>query len=79
MLTDRFDLSLSTASPAARDAYVEGCDLLLTLYPGALAALDRAIAIDPGFALARVAKARAQQVGSDMAAARATRPLPTPA
>jgi hypothetical protein len=28
MLTDRYGLSLSTASAGARDAYVEGCDLV---------------------------------------------------
>ena len=33
MLTDRYGLSLSTASAGARDAYVEGCDLALTFYP----------------------------------------------
>ena len=27
MLADRYGLSLSTASAAARDAYVQGCDL----------------------------------------------------
>jgi len=30
MLADRYDLALSTASEAARDAYVQGCDLALT-------------------------------------------------
>jgi hypothetical protein len=34
MLADRYGLSLSTASAAARDTYVQGCDLALTLYPG---------------------------------------------
>ena len=71
MLTDRYGLALSTASPAARDAYVEGCDLLLTLYPGALAAFDRAIAADPGFALAHVGRARALQLTSDIPGAQA--------
>jgi len=37
--TDRFDLPLSTASATARDAYMRGCDLALTLYPGALDAI----------------------------------------
>jgi len=58
MLTDRYDLPLSTTSTAARDAYVEGCDLALTLYPGAVDAFDRAIAADPGFALAPAGKAQ---------------------
>ena len=44
MLTDRYGLSLSTASTGAHDAYVEACDLALTFYPGAAEAYDRAIA-----------------------------------
>ena len=47
MLTDRYGLALSTASAAARDAYVEATDLALTFYPGAAEAYDRAIAADP--------------------------------
>jgi tetratricopeptide (TPR) repeat protein len=58
MLTDRYDLALSTASPDARDAYVEGSDLLLSLYPGATEAFERAIAADPHFALAHAGKAQ---------------------
>ena len=58
MLADRYDLPLSTANVAARDAYVEGCDLALTLYPGAIEAFDRAIEADPGFALAHAGKAQ---------------------
>lgn len=50
MLTDRYGLSLSTSSVAARDAYVEGCEAKLTMHPGAIEAFDRAIAEDPGFA-----------------------------
>jgi len=71
MLTDRYGLALSTSSAAAWDAYVEGCDLVLTLYPGAVAAFDRAIAADPGFALAHAGRARALQIGSDIAGAQA--------
>jgi len=59
MLTDRYELPLSTASSAARDAYVEGCEAKLTMYPGAIEAFDRAIAADPGFALAHAARAHA--------------------
>jgi hypothetical protein len=40
MLTDRYDLPLSTASSAARDAYVRGCEAKLTMYPGAIEALE---------------------------------------
>ncbi len=71
MLADRYDLSLSTASAAARDAYVQGCDLALTLYPGAVEALDRAIAADPDFALAHAAKAQVLMREGNVAPARA--------
>ena len=70
MLTDRYGLTLSTTSTAARDAYVEGVDLLLTVYPGAAATFDRAIEADPGFALAHIGKARALQLASDLPAMR---------
>ncbi len=71
MLTDRYELPLSTASSAARDAYVEGCALKLTMYPGALEAFDRSIAADPGFALAHVARAHLLLERGDAPAARA--------
>jgi tetratricopeptide (TPR) repeat protein len=72
MLTDRYGLAVSTASTAARDAYVLGCDLQLSMFPGAAAAFDRAIAADPEFTLAYVGKARVQQLGGDIPAARAS-------
>src|ERR1700724_4429722 len=72
MLTDRYELPLSTASSAARDAYVEGCEAKLTMYPGALEAFDRAIAADPGFALAHAARAHVLLEQGDGAAARAS-------
>ena len=56
MRMDRYGLSLSTNSTGARDAYVEGCDLALTFYPGAARAYDRAIAADPGFAWLMLAR-----------------------
>ena len=71
MLADRYDLPLSTASAAARDAYVQGCDLALTFYPGAVEAFDRAIAADPGFALAHAGKAQVLMREGNVAAARA--------
>ena len=71
MLADRYELSLSTASTAARDAYVQGCDLALTLYPGAVEAFDRAIAADPDFALAHAGKAQVLLREGKAAAARA--------
>ena len=72
MLTDRYGLSISTTSSAARDAYVEGCEAKLTMYPGAIEAFDRAITADPGFALARAARAHALLERGDAAAARAS-------
>ena len=72
MLTDRYGLPLSTASPAARDAYGEGCEAKLTMYPAAIEAFDRAIAADPGFALAHAARAHALLERGDAAAARAS-------
>ena len=72
MLTDGYDLPLSTTVAAARDAYVEGCAAKLTMYPGAIEAFDRAIAADPGFALAHVARAYALNDRGEGAAARAS-------
>jgi tetratricopeptide (TPR) repeat protein len=72
MLTDRYELPLSTASSAARDAYAEGCQAKLTMYPGAIEAFDRAIAADPGFALAHAARAHALLERGDATAARAS-------
>jgi hypothetical protein len=69
MLADRYHLSLSTGSTAARDAYVQGCDLALTLYPGAIAAFDRATAADPSFALAHSGKAQVLMREGDVAVA----------
>jgi hypothetical protein len=72
MLTDRYGLLLSTTSSAARDAYVEGCEAKLTMYPGVIEAFDRAIAADPGFAVAHAAKAHALLERGDAAAVRAS-------
>ena len=72
MLTDRYELPLSTASPAARDAYVQGCEAKLTMYPGAIEGFERAIAADPGFALAHAARAHVLLERSDAPAARAS-------
>src|SRR5581483_10987287 len=71
MLTDRYELPISTVSAAARDAYIEGCAAKLTMSPHALAAFDRAIAADPGFALAHAAKAHLLLERGDAAGARA--------
>ena len=71
MQNDRYGLTLSTQSAEAAAAYRDGAERLLTLYPGAPDAFDRAIAADPGFALAHAGKARAEAMRFDMPAARA--------
>jgi tetratricopeptide (TPR) repeat protein len=71
MLADRYDLPVSTASAAARDAYVEGYDLALTLYPGAVEAFDRSLAADPALAIAHAGKAQVLMREGKAAAARA--------
>jgi tetratricopeptide (TPR) repeat protein len=70
MHADRYDLPVSTGSAAARDAYVEGCELALTLYPGAMTCFDRALAIDPRLALAHAGKAQLFMREGKAAAAR---------
>ena len=70
MLTDRYGLPVSTSSDEARDAYVAGCDCVLSAEYGAEANLARALEADPGFALAHAAFARARFVVGDMAGAR---------
>jgi hypothetical protein len=59
MLEDRYGNALSTALPAARDAYVDGVDRFLSAAPGAVDASEAAVAADPAFALAHVGLARA--------------------
>ena len=71
MLADRYDLPVSTAAAAARDAYAQGYDLALTLYPGAVEAFDRALAADPGLAMAHAGKAQVLMREGKAAAARA--------
>ena len=72
MLTDRYGLPLSTTSTAARDDYVLATDRALTFYPGAAEAYDRAIAVDPGFALAHGGKAQVLMRQGNVEAAQAT-------
>jgi Tfp pilus assembly protein PilF len=55
---DRYGLPLSTASFDAAAAYRDGVDLMLSAWPGAAEAFARAIAADPDFALAQIARAR---------------------
>jgi tetratricopeptide (TPR) repeat protein len=71
MLTDRYGLDLSTTSTTAQHAYIQATDLALTFYPGGGEAYDRAIAVDPGFALAYAGKAQVLMRQGDVAGARA--------
>src|SRR5262245_41221827 len=70
MLRDRYDLPVSTASPAALDAYVEGVDRVLSANAGADESFDRALAVDPGLALAHIGRARMLQLQARLAEAR---------
>lgn len=71
MLKDRYGLEISTASPAARDGYVEAVDRLLAAEDGADEQFEKAIAADPDFALAHLGLARSRQMWGDGAGARA--------
>ena len=62
METDRLGLRISTASAQAAAAYREGTELLLSGFPGADAAFERALGFDARLALAHVALARHAQV-----------------
>ena len=55
---DRYGLPLSTMSSSAASAYRDGVDRMLSAWPGAAEAFDRAILEDPDFALAHIARAR---------------------
>ncbi len=70
-LKDRFDLPVTCSSAAAVDDYVAAVDLLLSAWPGAGARLDRALAADPDFALAHIARARLLQLRARMPEAKA--------
>src|SRR4030088_3069389 len=70
-LTDRLGLPLTTQSPQAAESYTRAVDLLLSANAGAEALLDAALAADPEFALAHIARARLCQVQARMPDAKA--------
>ncbi|WP_165435328.1 tetratricopeptide repeat protein [Bradyrhizobium sp. Leo121] len=70
MNRDRYDLPLTTASDRAAALYRDGIDCILAAWHGADAAFEAAIAEDPDFALAHVARARVHQINMEGAAAR---------
>ena len=71
MQTDRYGLSLTTASDAAAAAYRAGVDCVLAAWPGAAGQFETAIAADPDFALAHIARGRVLQIYAETADARA--------
>ncbi len=62
MLKDRYGNEISTNSIAARDAYQEGMDSLMSATAGTDTAFARAAEADPNFALAHISLARAKQL-----------------
>ena len=70
-LKDRFDLPLTCAAAAAVEDYIAAVDLLLSANIGAEELLDRAIAADPDFALAHIARARLLQLRARIPEAKA--------
>jgi tetratricopeptide (TPR) repeat protein len=70
-LEDRFGLALSTQHEQAAADYRAAVDLLLSANAGAEALFDRALAADPDFALAHIAKARLCQVQARIPEAKA--------
>ena len=71
MLHDRYGNALSTTSQKARDAYIEGVDLVLAAGFGAEDAFVRATEADENFALGYAGIARAAQISARGAEARA--------
>src|SRR5271169_6302542 len=61
-LKDRFGLPITCVAAAAAEDYVAAVDLLLSAWPSAEVRLDRALAADPDFALAHIARARLLQL-----------------
>jgi hypothetical protein len=71
MNRDRYDLPLTTASDRAAAHYRDGVDCMLSAWHGAEEAFDKAIAEDPGFALAHIGRARLHQLNMEGGKARA--------
>src|SRR5215471_9368727 len=70
-IEDRFGLPLTTASASAVADYTAAVDLMLSANVGAEPLLDRALASDPDFALAHIARARLLQMQSRLPEAKA--------
>jgi len=70
MEADRYGLPLTTTSSAAASHYRDGSDLMLSAWPGVAESFDAAIAADPSFAIAQLARGRVHQMYAEVAAAR---------
>ncbi len=70
MLSDLYDLPISTTSTAAQAAYNRGVAMLLGGEAGMARAFADAVDQDPGFALGHVGLARARMFSGDMTGAR---------
>jgi tetratricopeptide (TPR) repeat protein len=70
MNRDRYDLPLTTSSDRAAAHYRDGVDCMLSAWHGAEDAFDKAIAEDPGFALAHIGRARLHQLNMEGGKAR---------
>ena len=57
-MNDRYGLPLSTATEQAAHAYLWAADRLLAAGAGLIEGFDSALALDPGFALAEIGRAR---------------------
>ncbi|MDQ8727322.1 tetratricopeptide repeat protein [Bradyrhizobium sp. LHD-71] len=68
---DRYGSPLSTSSEIAAAAYRDGVDRMLAAWPGAVEAFETAIASDPDFALAHIARARIAFIHADGGTAQA--------
>src|SRR5258705_987745 len=71
MNRDRYDLPLTTESERAAAFYRDGVDRMLSAWHGAANAFDAAIAEDPAFAIAHIARARIHQMNMEVTQARA--------
>ena len=66
MNRDRYDLPLTTVSDRAAALYRDGVDRMLSAWDGAANAFDAAIAEDPAFAIAHIARARIHQMNMEV-------------
>ena len=69
-IRDRYDLPLTTESPAAAESYVEGADRFLAQIYGSEREIERAVELDEGFARARALSALHLLYGNRPAEAR---------